>query len=195
MMKKVKTISVFMEEMKWHRATGASYFIARQRTIDYQRRYTDMESPIDYLIRSERIGDPLAISPDCLLVNEGSFVDANLTPESRALFNDLVRQLLTEFVKRDDFEDKAFVRDGLNERIATLYLARILRIDNLEHILDDDLQQIVNTALGDTLPWTMADFASLCGYCPRKGSRINSVFEREISKIQFGLREFLRDRI
>jgi hypothetical protein len=154
-----------------------------------------METPIDALINDERL-----ISPDYLSVNESSFVDAKLSPESRVIFNDLVRQLLTHFVKlEDDFVDKAFHWGDrtykLDERIATLYLAMVIRVGNLEHILDDDLQRIVQAALGNNTPWTLSDLSVLCGYKLRDSHRLDNKFKKEISRIHHGLREFLRDRL
>jgi len=203
MKKRSAEISIFHEELKFHLALpGTPYFIARQRAIDYTRRYTRREIPIENLISLEdnaelTVLNSIEISPDAFLLQEGNFVDANLTPESRALFNDLVRKLFTQFVKLgDDFEDAMFA-DGtqLNERIATIYLARIIRIGNLEHILNLDLQRIVQSALGDRTPWTILDLSILCGYGIRKGSRLDNNFRKEIWRIQAGLREFLRDKL
>jgi len=201
-------ISIFQEELNFHRAIpGTPYFIARQRAIDYTRRYTRREIPIDTLLSTENDDYSgqhttlnsvyFEIHPDAMLLQQSNFTDANISPESRALFNDLVRQLFTQFVKLgDDFEDKLFVNSQLDERIATIYLARIIRVGNLEHILNDDLQQIVQRALGSgRTPWTVLDLSILCGYKIRKGSRLDNGFQREITKIQVGLREFLRGRV
>jgi hypothetical protein len=205
-----REISIFQEELNFHRAIpGTPYFIARQRAIDYARRYTRREIPIDSLLSLENDDDNfflghtlnsvyLEIHPDAVLLQQGNFIDANVSPESRALFNDLVRQLFTQFVKLgDDFEDKLFANGSqLDERIATIYLARIIRIGNLEHILNDDLQQIVQTALGNgRTPWTVLDLSILCGYKIRKGSRLDNNFQRELKKVQSGLKEFLRGRV
>lgn len=203
----LKEISIFQEELEYHLAIpGTPYYIARQRAIDYTRRYTRREVPIDKLLSLEDDVEfsgqhilgaiSLEISPDACLLQEGNFVDANLSPESRALFNDLIRKLLTEFVKLgDDFENELFGSSQLNEKIAIAYLARIIRIANLEHILNDDLQQIVHTALGGRTPWTILDLSIVCGYKIRAGSRLDNNFQKELNKVQAGLREYVQDKV
>lgn len=202
-----KQISIFREELEYHLAIpNTPYYIARQRAIDYTRRYTRREVPIDQLLSLEDDVDfsgprtlgavSLEISPDAFLLQEGNYIDANLSPESRALFNDLIRKLLTEFVKLgDDFENELFGSSQLNEKIATAYLARIIRVGNLEHILNDDLQQIVRTALGDRTPWTVLDLSIVCGFGIRKGSRLDNNFQKELNKVQAGLREYVYDKL
>jgi hypothetical protein len=184
-------VSIFEEELRFHLAApDTPYFIARQRAIDYTRRYTRRELPIDHLISLEDGFESggvintilLEISPDAFLLQEGNFIDANLSPESRALFNDLVRKLF-QFIES--------AGDRLDGGIAIIFLARIIRVGNLEHILSEDLQAVVQGALGDRTPWTLLDLSILCGYHIRKRSTLDKKFQRELGKIQNQLRKYL----
>ena len=183
------TISIFQAELDAHSEHGTvPYFIARQRAIDYHRRFT-LREVHGFDEETGELREGLDPTPDVALLNESSFHDANLSPESRTLFNDLVRQLFEKFCKAQK-----------EQKISTKFLAYLLRSNNLEHILDPDLQAMVQRSLRGASPMNLYEFAQSCEEefgrpTTRREGRMTTVFAFRLTRIRQNLKKFLAKRI
>ena len=193
-----RTQSVFISELDWHlkgpvieedgtiSAPTTPYYMAKQRAIDYYRRYTAREITVSCHDESEMATEGLKYeesTPDAIELSEGNFLDANLTPENRTIFNDLVRKLLCDFCNQGS---KKFDKD-----IALIFVAAQIRKGNLEHILDEDLQTLVAKILGDKSPETELEVSETCGFPRRSGSRASNDWTKQRAHIQDGLHRYL----
>jgi hypothetical protein len=188
-----KYISIWQEELEaelvspevppW--TTPKPYFVARQRAASYIRQFTSREVQFNY--DDEVDGEVL---PDALLLGESNYLDANLSPESRALFSDLVRQLLYNFV--EEFEkDHKYIQRGL----ALKYVSRLVRMSRLDEILDNDLQERIQNSLGNNNPWKLVDLSRLAGFGSREGGRYSNDFGWQIQRISEELRIFAKTMV
>lgn len=197
----MKTVSIWQEEFenvrewpdvpeKQIKSLGRNWpktplYVARQKANDYYRQFTQRETPFGD--DDEVVGEAL---PDSILLGESNYLDANLSPESRALFNDLVRQLLFNFVKEFE-EDQKDIRKGF----ASKYVSRLIRMSRLDEILDQDLQDKIQENLGDNNPWKIKDLAPLTGFWIREGGRTPMEFETHCHRVKSELRIFAKTMI
>jgi hypothetical protein len=181
--------TIFQEELDAHSERGTvPYFIAYQRATDYYRRYT-LREVYGFDDETGELRKGLEPTPDVQIMLESSFYDASLSPESRALFNDLVRLLFEKFCKLQK-----------ERKISTKYLSYLIRSNNLEHILDLDLQDLVQCSLRGASPMTLYEFAQSCeeefqGPTTRNDSRITNKFACLVTKIRQNLQRFLDKKI
>jgi len=165
--------SIFQTELEANLALGMPFYVAKQRAIDYYRRYTRREIISDLTEGSAE--GTMEVSPDAVMMGEGNFLDANVTAESRVMFNQLFR-LFLEYAEEwtsGHPDNKKVWYD--TKRIAVKDVCRIARCGNLEHLLDEDLQEVVGRELGESVPWNDCDLAEICGYELRKGKRMDNV--------------------
>jgi hypothetical protein len=169
------SISVFDENVQMGLDDGLPLYMARQRAIDYHRRYTARE----LVLNDGYLAEGADVTPDAAVLGEGNWLDANLSSESRMSFNEQFGLML---------EHAQEVDSGIGIK----WLCRLARNGNLEHILDDELQAIVEKELGEAKIDFIADLAELCGYEIRKGRRVPAEFQFKLDEFLTGLREFAK---
>jgi hypothetical protein len=163
------------------------YFVAKQRATSYYRQFTRREM---WLSDDNEVVEWQEVKPDAFLLGESNFLDANLSPESRVLFNDLVRQLLFNFVKEFEEEHKA-VQRGL----ALKFVSRLVRMSRLDEILDEDLKARIQESLGDANPLKFKDLATLAGFKSRDGGRYSNDIGWQFQRISEELRVFTKTMV
>ena len=171
---------------------GTPYYIAEQRATDYYRQFTKRENT-DLQDLSDVLYDAIIAksgTPDVLILGESNFLDANLSPESRTLFNDLVRQLLFNFVKEFETDHKD-IRPGF----ALKFVSRLIRMSRLDEILNNNLREKIQESLGDENPWKIYKLAEVVGFEVRDGSRTTLEFDCQYEKISKELRIFTKTMI
>jgi hypothetical protein len=157
-------VSQFQDDVDTAVAGGMDHYLARQRAVDNYRRFTSREISSEF----NAAGDGFDVHPDAVLLSEGNWLSANLSAESVLMFKNLFRDFYDFALEWD--EENSSKYEGL--KLAAKYVARLARILNLEHLLDDDLQEVVSKELGDTTPWFKADLVELCGYGMRDNRRV-----------------------
>jgi len=181
--------SVFDAEVKAWRAEGLPLYQARQRAIDDYRKYGKRKVSAEF---GESPEGEFEGTPDAILLGEGNWLDANLSAESRLMFNQLFR-LMFEYAQEWDgqYPDNKRIFSEIHG-LAAKYMARIVRCGNLEHILDEDLQEMVAKELGDSIPWNKADLAEVCGYGLREGRKLSNEASWHITCWEEDLRSYAR---
>ena len=181
-----RTYSVFRAELEFHLAVGEPYYVAKQNAIDYYRQFTWREKTTILDLEDQDLDRYLEKrgTPDALVMGETNFLEANLSPESRTLFNDLARELFFRFVEESEKPD-----------FALKYVCRLFRMNNLEHILDEDLQVIVKENLGNNDPRRLYEFSMLTGFPLRNNHRLRLDFEIAYQSIETELKIFTKTMI
>jgi hypothetical protein len=176
--------TIFQAELESHLAVGEPYYVAKQNAIDYHRQFTRREET-DIWWWEDQYRDLVIVKKgtpdDSLVMGESRILEANLSPESRTLFNDLARELFFRFVEESE-----------NPNFARMYVCRLFRMLNFEHILDEDLQRIVQENLGKNDPRLLYEFSSLVGFPLRKKKRTSSDFEISFQRIETELKIFTK---
>jgi len=175
--------SVFRAELEAHLSVGKPYYVAKQDAIDYYRQFTKREQTSIWDWEDQYVDRYIAQNgtPDSLVMGESNYLEANLTPESRTLFNDLARELFFRFVRESNFPD-----------FAKKYVCWIFRKSNLEHILDDDLQVIVQEVMQGSNPSELFELSKFIGFPVNKGNRISFNFEWHLQKVETELKIFTK---
>ena len=181
-----RTVTIWQDEFENVKAwPDTPYYVAIQRANDYYNKFTAREMPFGE--DDEVVGEVL---PDAVILGESNYLDANLSPESRTMFNDLVRQLLFNFV--EEFEkENTDIRKGF----ASKYVSRLIRMSRLDEILDQDLQDKIQEALGDNNPWRIGQLAPIAGFWIREGGRTPMEFEMHCHRVKDELRIFAKTMI
>jgi hypothetical protein len=175
-----RTVSQFDDDVQMGLDDGLPLYVARQRAIDNYRRYQAREKTGGDAWYEGELQSGLTISPDVVLLNEGNWVDANVSAEERMSVNEIFG-LMVEFA--DEWKDR---------NVAMKWVARIIRTGNHEHLLSPKLQAVVEKELGDADIDFKADIAALSGYASRGGRRVPNEYEGKLREFTVALAAYVK---
>jgi hypothetical protein len=172
--------TIFYEELAAHLHEGMSFYQAKQRAVDYYKKFTRWEEHIESYANSSPIQFIAACkSPNAEIVAQSSWLDANLSADEIIGFRELFDLLL-------DYCDS--LPPGDTQQIGKKWLACIVREANLEHILSEARQQWVARVLAGTQSTTIREIAHSRGYADGKKSRTHKTFDTRLSAFRDALR-------
>jgi hypothetical protein len=181
-------VTIFAEECRYYKSHGRGINEARE----YHRKFTKREVT---KIKSEHVwidpfsGDPGVglnfFRPDGFTHCEGSWNDANISPEERASFNQLFSMLF-------DFSVKYAIESG--DDISIKYMAYLTNVLNVGQLLDPEIKSKIEYELEDaTFDNNLrfrSDLSEFCGYELRDNSKVSPAFEWRAKKFEKALREY-----